>query len=97
MPQVYKQFRAEQDLLEIWLHSFHQWGEEHADSYLDALETAINLLAAQPLMCRERIEFTPPVRIHHHARHLVVYQALDNGINVIRVLHESMEIEVQLD
>ena len=93
MPRVTKQVQAEQDLLEIWLYTFKAWGEQQADDYLDELDTAMQLLAEQPLMCRERLEFTPPVRIHRHAHHLVIYLASDDGINVVRVLHESMDVE----
>lgn len=97
MPRIIKQIQAEQDLLEIWLYTFNEWGEQQADKYLDELDQAIQLLAEQPLMCRERFTFVPPVRIHRHAHHLIVYIALDDGINIIRVLHESMDIDHQLD
>jgi toxin ParE1/3/4 len=96
MPRIIKQVQAEQDLLDIWLYTFNEWGERQADKYLDELDQAIQLLAEQPLMCRERLELSPPVRIHYHAHHLVVYLALDDGLNVIRVLHESMDIDDQL-
>ena len=97
MPRIVKQARAEQDLLEIWLYTLNEWGEHRADEYLNKLDQAIQLLAEQPLMCRERIELTPPVRIHRHAHHLVVYLVLADGINVIRILHDSMDIDNQLD
>ncbi len=97
MPRIIKQVQAERDLLDIWLYTFNEWGERQADDYLNELDQAIQLLAEQPLMCRERFEFVPPVRIHRHAYHLVVYLVLDDGINVIRVLHESMDIYHQLD
>lgn len=96
MPRIIKQVQAERDLLDIWLYTFNEWGERQADDYLNELDQAVQLLAEQPLMCRERFEFVPPVRIHRHAHHLVVYLVLDNGINVIRVLHESMDIDHQL-
>jgi len=70
MPCIYKQTQAKQDLIDIWLYTFEQWGEAQADTYLDDLEAALLLLAEQPLICRERTEFIPSVRIHHHARHL---------------------------
>lgn len=96
MPRIYKQAQSEQDLIDIWLYTFGQWGETQADTYLDDLETALHLLSEQPLICRERTEFTPPVRIHHHAHHLIVYLVEDDGINIVRVLHESMDIDAQL-
>ena len=97
MPRIIKQVQAEQDLLDIWLYTFNEWGQQQADVYLDGLSEAMALLAEQPLSCRERLEFTPPVRIHRHAHHLIVYLALDDGIKIIRVLHDSMELESHLD
>ena len=96
MPRILKQVQAEHDLLEIWLYTFNEWGEKQADKYLDELETAIRLLAEQPLICRERTELQPPVRIHHHANHLIAYLALETGINVVRVLHENMDVDSHL-
>jgi toxin ParE1/3/4 len=97
MPRIYKQARAEQDLVEIWLYTLNEWGEQQADSYLDELAAAIQMLAKQPLVCRERPELNPPVRIHHHARHLIVYLAVDDGISVVRILHENMDVHGQLE
>lgn len=97
MPRILKQTLAEQDLIEIWLYTLNEWGEYQADKYLDDLEEAIRLLAEQPLICRERTELNPPVRIHHHAHHLIVYLALEDGINVVRVLHESMDVDSHME
>ena len=97
MPRILKQSLAEQDLIEIWLYTLNEWGEYQADKYLDDLDAAIRLLAEQPLICRERTELNPPVRIHHHAHHLIVYLALEDGINVVRVLHESMDVDSHME
>ncbi len=97
MEQILKTALAEQDLINIWLYSFQQWGEEQANQYLNELGHAIELLGATPLMCTERQEFIPPVRIYHHARHLIIYVITEKAIEIIRVLHESMDINTQLE
>ncbi len=96
MPRIAKRAQAEQDLLDIWLYTFTEWGERQADKYLDELSNALTLLAEHPQACRERLEFNPPVRIHHHANHLIVYLVRNDGIEIIRVLHDSMEPGDQL-
>lgn len=96
MPRIVKQALVDQDLVDIWLYTFDEWGEKQADKYLDDLETAIKLLAEQPLISRNCTELDPPVRIHHHGHHLIVYLALDDGISIIRVLHESMDVDSHL-
>jgi toxin ParE1/3/4 len=40
MPRVSKQASTEQDLIEIWLYTFNEWGEKQADRYLDDLAVA---------------------------------------------------------
>lgn len=97
MPRILKQAQAEQDLVEIWLYTLDEWGEYQANKYLDDLDAVLRLLAEQPLICRERTELNPPVRTHHHAHHLIVYQALDDGISVVRVLHESMDVDNHME
>lgn len=97
MGVVYKRPLADQDLVSIWLYTWQDWGEAQADRYLDALERVMQTLAQYPKMGHERKEFTPAVRMHPHAHHLVVYQPEDDGITVIRVLHKNMDVESHLD
>ena len=97
MPRIVKQALVDQDLVEIWLYTFDEWGEIQADRYLDELDKATHLLAAQPLQCHSRGEFNPAVRIHHHAHHLIVYLVMEDGINIVRVLHERMDVDSQLE
>lgn len=87
---------AENDLEAIWIYSAKTWGVEQANAYVDELVDTFQLLADNPLMCRERNEFSPPVHIHHHAHHLIVFVHAPNGISIVRVLHESMDIDSQL-
>lgn len=88
---------AEHDLESIWRYTVDQWRVEQVLQYLDGLDEAFNVLANTPMMCRERREFVPPVRIYHHAKHLIVYLAEDTHITIVRVLHEHMDIEGQLN
>ena len=96
MPRIVKQALADQDLVDIWLYTFYEWGEQQADKYLDDMDGAITLLAEQPLISPERTDLEPPVRIHHHGHHLIVYLAFKDGIRILRVLHESMDVDSHL-
>jgi len=88
---------AENDLEEIWRYTAKNWGTTQAIDYTHKLEQVFSVLANNPLMCRERFEFDPPARIHHHASHLIVYLVTNNDhIKIIRILHESMDIDLQL-
>ena len=87
---------AVSDLEQIWRYSFDRWGINQAELYTDDLISAFQMLANTPSLSRERDEFSPPVRIHPHARHLIVYLQADHGIDIVRVLHESMDVDTQL-
>ncbi|MFT5113452.1 MAG: toxin ParE1/3/4 [Parasphingorhabdus sp.] len=87
---------AENDLESVWKYTVKNWGIDQAHAYFDGLVDIFELLSENPLMCRERKEFTPPVYIHHHARHLVVFILSESGIDIVRVLHESMDVDTQL-
>ena len=97
MYRILKTAEAEHDLINIWLYTYKNWGDRQADKYLDGLEEGFKLLAGTPLLCGLRREFIKPVRIHHHAHHLIIYDALADRINIVRVLHENMDVETQLE
>lgn len=81
------------DLIDLYLHGFKNFGESQAEQYYFEIEDCIKLLSETPLTCRERTEFTPAVRIHHHGSHLIIYRIQTDHILVIRILHDSMDIQ----
>jgi len=87
---------AEKDLTEIYLYGFLNFGEAQAEAYFAELEDCFQLLSKTPLICRERSEFSPPVRIHHHGRHLVVYVIKSELVLIVRLLHDSMDVQRHL-
>lgn len=96
MHRVHTTEAAERDLINIWSYTYKNWSDDQADQYLDELDSAIHLLADNPQLCRLRAEFIPPVRIHRHAHHLIIYALSPDKITIVRVLHESMDIDTHL-
>lgn len=76
---------AEYDLIEIYMHGFQNFRETQAEQYFSELENTFQVLSEAPLICRERTEFTPPVRIHYHGRHLIIYVVHDDLILIVRI------------
>ena len=77
---------AQGDLEEIWLYTAHTWSPQQAERYTDALEETFKRLLAMPEMARERLEFTPPVRIHPSGEHLVIYRIETDHLEILRIL-----------
>ena len=93
MPQVTRRPLAEADILEIWEYVADD-NIAAADRWVDRLDEQLRLLAAQPMMGRARDELAPAVRSFPFGRHVVFYVPLDDGIDVVRVLHGARDIDV---
>ena len=83
---------AEQDIAEIWTGGAERWGVAQADRYFDGMVDLFQLLSEQPDIAGLRKEFRPPVRIHIYGPHIVVFEAVGAGIEIIRVLHQRRDI-----
>jgi toxin ParE1/3/4 len=77
---------ADEDIIELYATGARRFGVAQAERYFTDLVSCFGLLAANKLLARERGEFTPPVRVHFHNSHVIVYLAQDDGILIIRVL-----------
>ena len=84
--------RARQDLKAIWMYTLERWGEPQADLYLRQLDAGI----------RSLLDFTNLGESCEHVRagyrrllvnrHLVFYRYVESHIEVVRVLHQSMDV-----
>lgn len=87
---------AERDLIELYVFGNRHFGEKQADQYFSELENCFQLLCEAPLICRERTEFNPPIRIHNHGSHIIIYKIQIDKILIIRILRDNMDIERHL-
>lgn len=87
---------AQSDLELIWDDTVEHFGCSQALIYTDGLDSASRLLAEAPLINRPRTEYVPEVRIYPHAEHLLLYILNDGVVEIIRILHASMDVDSQL-
>ncbi len=79
---------AEDDILSLYVEGARIFGEAQAERYHQQLCNVFDLIGRNPQIARERREITPPVRVHPHKAHLIVYVVDDDGVAVIvRVRH----------
>ena len=89
---------AKKQILEIWDYTERMWGETQADKYIRDLITAINTIAGErhrwrPVMDNALSE----VFFFRHRHHYVFFRELPkNGLGVISILHENMDIPSRL-
>ena len=78
---------ADIDIVNIYAEGVHQFGLTQADSYHDALFDLFDLLSESPRMARERVELSPPVRVHPFKAHVIIFKIEGDEILIIRVRH----------
>ena len=84
---------ADADLDEIWDYLSQNLSEDFAESYLLKLELQLELLLSQPMMGRSAEELRKGLRRFPFQNHVVFYEPMSNGIEVIRVLHQAQDID----
>lgn len=94
--EVYKQNRARDDLLGIWLYTAEAWGFEQADLYLDRLEAEIARLRENPLAGADVGRIRTGYRRLAVERHRIFYVVSDERIEIVRILHERMDVDLHL-
>lgn len=83
---------AQEDLIEIWSY-IAQFSEEAADKIIDAIYHKADLLARSPYLGKERSELHPGLRSFVIEKYVLFYRPIDNGIEVVRVLHGARDID----
>ena len=93
--RAYRQPRARRDIIEQAIYIGLD-NAKAAERFQDAVEQAEQMLAEMPGIGapREhgRIEGLRMWRVRGFARHLIFYREIENGIEVIRVLHSSRDL-----
>jgi toxin ParE1/3/4 len=78
---------AEGDLEGIWVYTAKTWSIDQANHYIDELVAKFDLLAKAPFIARERTEFVPPVSVHRHQSHVIIYRLSGKDLDILRVAH----------
>ena len=85
------------DLETIWEFSVESWGEQQAEAYIDGMFAAFDLIAGNPGLAPLNNVFNPPVRIHQHVSHLIVYVEGEQEVSVVRILRKSVLLSQHLE
>ena len=92
MPRLLKRPEAENDLEEIWWY-IAQDNLNNADKFLDRIQESCVALAEFPQIGMKRDELKAGLRCQPVGHYLVFYFPLEDGIDIIRVLQGSRDIE----
>ena len=93
----YLTWEAKADLKDIARYTEKIWGRQQRNAYLEKIDLAFHELAANPERGQGCNEIRQGYRKYRIAKHLIYYRMTDRyHIEVIRVLHGSMDIEGRL-
>ena len=85
--------KAISDLEEIWLYTIEKWSIEQADRYYNLIFDEINYICKNINAGKSMEHVRKGYRASKVKSHLIFYRVINNTIEVIRILHERMDIE----
>jgi toxin ParE1/3/4 len=89
--------KAISDLEKIWLYTLNKWSREQADRYHYLIIDEIKYIVDNFDLCRRMDYVRIGYRMSKVKSHLIFYKKTeDNIIEIIRILHQNMDIENRL-
>ena len=84
--------QAKEDLLAIWSYIAED-NPNAADKLLDVIDEKCNLLGENPKLGQARPDIALKMRYFPVKNYLILYQEAVEGIEIVRVLHGSRDLE----
>ncbi len=89
--------KAIADLEKIWLYTLNKWSREQADRYHNLIIDEIDFIVDSFDLCRRVDYIRAGYKISKVKSHLIFFKRTDdNIIEIIRILHQNMDIENRL-
>ena len=104
MPNIYCTMKyrisekAFEDIEHIWLYTVETWSEQQADRYYNLIFDEIEFIAENSLSGRDYNHIRKNYRNSRVKSHFIFYRYKKGGkfVEIIRILHQSMDIEERL-
>lgn len=91
MTQYILSFNAQKSLRKIKVYSLEEFGEEQAVTYLKLIEKKLQMIAENPDIGRNREEIKIGYLSFLAGSHVIFYRKAKNHVDIIDILHQSME------
>jgi len=90
--------KANQDIEKIWLYTFENWSIEQADRYYNLILDEIEFISENFESGKSADYIKKGYRSSIVKSHIIFYKkSKRNSIEIIRVLHQKMDIENRID
>ncbi len=89
--------KAISDLEEIWLYTVEKWSIEQADRYYNLIFDEISFICKNRAAGKSMEHVRKGYRTSKVKSHLIFYRVINDTIEIVRILHERMDIENRLN
>ena len=89
--------KAVSDLEEIWLYTVEKWSIDQADRYYNLIFDEIQFICKNVNAGKSMEHVRKGYRASKVKSHLIFYRIQNNIVEVVRILHERMDIENRLN
>lgn len=83
------------DLRSVRAYTLGRWGKAQEQRYLDGLWTKFEAIQADPERYRLRPDLFAGCRIALEGRHVILFRAGEEVLEIVRVLHGAMDLKRQ--
>ena len=84
------------DLEEIWLYTVNKWSAAQANRYYNLIFDEINYICSNINTGKSMEHVRKGYRASKVKSHLIFYRVINDTVEIIRILHERMDIENRL-
>lgn len=84
---------AEQDYADILRYTLQTWGKKQYNKYRMLLRKALERVADHPALGKRRDELCSGCLSYPAGKHVIFYRSTDTGIEILRILHDSMDAQ----
>ena len=74
-------------MVDIFVSGEAVFGTRQAEKYFLELHAKFRMIAANPMIARERLEVSPSVRAHPYKSHIIIYRIEDDGVAILGIRH----------
>ena len=97
MVRVILRQKAINDLNSIWDYTFEKWFENQADFYYNTIKIAFQEIVKNRQIGKKYSEINSDLFGLKSGKHIIFYHIIsENEIEVIRILHERMDLKNRL-
>jgi toxin ParE1/3/4 len=89
--------KAVSDLEEIWLYTVKKWSVEQADRYYNLIFDEIDYICRNINTGNSMEHVRKGYRASKVKSHIIFFRILNDTVEIIRILHERMDIENRLN